>query len=119
MLTIFALPKPFRGHIATIQRNAIGSWARLRPSCQILLLGSEEGTAEIAKEFDVCHVPEVAVNEYGTPLLNDLFEKAEKLARYELLCYVNCDIILMDDFIQAVPIVMNFSTPNCRAYSMS
>ena len=102
MLTIFAWPKPFRGHIATIQRNAIGSWARLRPSCQILLFGSEEGTAETAREFDVCHVPDVARNEYGTLLLDDVFEKARKLSNYELLCYINCDIVLMNDFIQGV-----------------
>jgi len=102
MLTLFALPKPFRGHFATIQRNAIGSWVQLRPKCQVVLFGDEEGTSQVAKEFGVCHVPTVAKNDYGTPLLNDVFEKAERLASHELLCYVNCDIILMSDFIQAV-----------------
>lgn len=29
MLTIFATPKPFQGHVGIIQRNAIGSWVRL------------------------------------------------------------------------------------------
>jgi hypothetical protein len=66
MLSILAFPKPFRGHIATIQRNAIGSWTRLRPQCEIFLFGDDEGTAEVAKEFSVCHVPEMARNEYGT-----------------------------------------------------
>lgn len=42
-LTIFAMPKPFGGHIATIQKNAIRSWARLRPA-QIILFGDEPGT---------------------------------------------------------------------------
>lgn len=102
MLTLFAMPKPFRGHIATIQRNAIGSWAQLRPSCQILLFGDEEGTAEVAKEFGIHHVPDVARNECGTPLLNDVFEKAKGSASHDLLCYVNCDIILGDTFIRAV-----------------
>lgn len=102
MLTLFAMPKPFRGHIGTIQRNAIGSWARLRPPCQILLFGNEEGTGEVANEFGAHHVPDVACNEYGTPLVNDLFERAQRLADYELLCYVNCDVILMDDFMRAL-----------------
>ena len=31
-LTIFAVPKPFEGHIDVIQRNAIRSWQRLRPA---------------------------------------------------------------------------------------
>jgi len=102
MLSIFAFPKPFRGHIATIQRNAIGSWVRLRPQCEIFLFGNDEGTAEVAKEFGACHVSEIARNEYGTPLLNDVFEKGEQSAKYDLLCYVNCDIILGSEFMRAV-----------------
>jgi hypothetical protein len=46
MLTIFAIPKPFRGHIGVIQRNAICSWLELRQACEIILLGDDEGTAE-------------------------------------------------------------------------
>lgn len=102
MLTLFAVPKPFRGHLAVIQRNAIGSWVRLHPPCEILLFGNEQGTAEVVKEFGLVHVPDVARNEYGTPLVNDLFEKAQRLATHDLLCYVNSDIILMGDFMRAV-----------------
>ncbi|MEM2045738.1 MAG: hypothetical protein QXO20_06115 [Candidatus Bathyarchaeia archaeon] len=103
MLTIFACPKPFTDpHIAIIQRNAITSWTLLRPRPEIILFGDEAGTAEICRELGLRHVPEVARNEFGTPLLNDIFEKAQRLARYDLLCYVNADIILMNDFMWAV-----------------
>jgi hypothetical protein len=102
MLSLFAFPKPFRGHIATIQRNAISSWVRLQPQCEIFLFGNEEGTAEVAKEFGARHVSEVACNEYGTPLLSDVFEKAEQSTKYGLLCYVNCDIVLGSEFMRAV-----------------
>jgi hypothetical protein len=102
MLSLLAFPKPFRGHIATIQRNAISSWLRLRPQCEIFLFGNDEGTAEVAKEFGACHISEMARNEYGTPLLSDVFEKGERLANHGLLCYVNCDIILGSDFMRAV-----------------
>jgi len=102
MLTLFTIPKPFRGHIAVIQRNAIRSWTLLRPACEIILFGDDEGTAEIAAELGVRHVPNVARNEYGTPLVNSIFEAAERAATYDLLCYVNADIILMNDFMEAV-----------------
>jgi len=102
MLTLLAFPKPFCGHIKLIQRNAIGSWARLRPECEIILFGDEEGTAEVAKEFGLLHVSEVARNECGTPLLSDVFEKGKQRAKHDLLCYVNCDIILKRDFLPAV-----------------
>ncbi len=102
MLTLFTAPKPFRGHIAIIQRNAIQSWLQLRPACEIILLGDEEGTADVAGEFGLRYIPEVARNEYGTPLLSSLFELAQTAASRPLLAYVNADIILLSDFVAAV-----------------
>jgi len=102
MLTLLTIPKPFCGHIAVIQRNAIQSWTLLQPRPEVIVFGDDEGVADIAKEFSVRHVAEVARNEYGTPLLNDLFEKAQSLVTHGLLCYVNADIILMTDFMEAV-----------------
>lgn len=102
MLTLFTIPKPFRGHIGVIQRNAITSWTLLRPRPQVILLGDENGTAKIAMGLGLQHIPQVAHNEYGTPLVNDLFEKAQQMAAHDVLCYVNADIILMGDFVPAV-----------------
>jgi hypothetical protein len=102
MLTIFALPKAFQGHTKIIQTNAIYSWTKLRPSCEIILFGNDDGTAEIAAELGLRHVPEVTQNEYGTPLVSSLFNMAQGLARYDIMAYVNSDIILTSDFPEAV-----------------
>jgi hypothetical protein len=102
MLTLFTTPKAFREHFAIIQRNAIQSWTLLRPACEIILFGDDEGVADIATEFGLIHIPKVACNEYGTPLVSDMFEQAQRLATYDSLCYINADIILMSDFMQAV-----------------
>jgi hypothetical protein len=102
MLTLFAIPKAFRGHTGVIQRNAIESWARLGRGSRVVLFGDEEGTAEVARELHLDHVPEVARNEFGTPLVSALFQTAGKLAAHDTLCYVNSDIILLDDFLPAV-----------------
>ncbi len=101
MLTIFTVPKPFRGHIGVIQRNALGSWARLEPRAQILVCGEEEGAREAAAEAGAEFVPEVARNEFGTPLLSHVFALAAERAREPLLCYVNADIVLLPDFAAA------------------
>jgi hypothetical protein len=114
MLTIFALPKPFKGHFGIIQRNAISQWARLRPRPEILLFGDEEGTPAIAQEFGLRHIPEVKRNQYGTPLLSDLFEKAHVLASNNILCYVNADIMLLSGFVEAVQRVAS----GCDRYLM-
>jgi len=102
VLTIFTIPKAFRGHIGVIQTNAIKSWTRLRPSCEVILFGDDEGTAEIAAELGILHIPNVERNEYGTPLLNSIFSVAQDIASHQLMCYVNADIILMSDFLVAI-----------------
>jgi len=110
MITIFSVPKPFCGHIGVIQRNALESWTRLFPHCEVFLLGDGQGIDEISASYMVRHIRDVAVNEYGTPLLNDVFEKAQAAARHELMCYVNADIILMSDFARAVEFMSTLKT---------
>jgi len=105
MLTFFSTPKPFRGHIDVIQRNAIQSWMRVCTGVELILFGGDEGAAEVAREYGIIHEPKVERNACGTPYLNALFDRAEEMARHPVLCYVNCDIILMDDFRAALATV--------------
>jgi hypothetical protein len=102
MLTLFTVPQPFRGEFSVIQRNAIRSWAKLDPACEIILLGNEEGTREMAAEVGATHVAELERNEFGTPLLSSVFGRAEQQTCSQLLCYINADIILLDDFLPAI-----------------
>ena len=107
MLTLFTIPRLFRGEFEIIQRNAIKSWTLL-PNCpEIILFGDDEGTALVALEFGVLHIPDIARNEYGTPLVNDVFEKAQRLATHDTICYVNADIILLSDFMIALEQVVD------------
>ena len=102
MLTIFATPKPFQGHEGIIQRNAIGSWVRLHPECEVILFGDESGAAEVAEEFGVRHISNVLRSEFGTKRLDYIFARAQEIASYDRLCYANCDMILLPSFSQAV-----------------
>jgi len=105
MLTIFTVPKPFAGHIDVIQRNAIRSWKLLKPDCQIILCGAETDVRPAAEELGVQWSAEVNCNRFGTPLLDSVFRRAADLAAQPLLCYVNADIILLPDFVQAAATV--------------
>ncbi len=105
MLTIFSIPKAFKGHIGVIQRNAIQTWTMLQPRPEVILLGEDEGVAEVCRDLSLQHIPEVATNEFGTPLLSDLFRKAEAAAHFPVLCYVNADIILLGSFLRAAGLV--------------
>jgi hypothetical protein len=102
MLTLFTTAKPFRGHIAVIQRNALKSWTLLHPEVQILLFGDDEGAAEVSAELAIHHEPHVEKTSFGAMRLDDMFRKAQGLARHQLCCYVNCDILLLEDFLAAL-----------------
>jgi len=109
MITFFSTPKPFHGHINVIQRNAIQSWLRVRTDVEVILFGDDDGAADAAREFAIRHVPGVERNEFGTKFLASIFDQANDLARHNLLCYVNCDIILTDDFAAALDRVAAWS----------
>ncbi len=111
MLTIFSTPKPFDGHIGIIQRNAIRSWTLLDPTFEVILFGDEPGTADAARALGIRHEPEVRRNERGSKFLSYLFERAQQIAAHELLCYANCDIILMGDFREAVERTASLGKP--------
>jgi hypothetical protein len=104
-LAILAMPKPFTGHIGVIQRNAITSWTRLRPRPEIIIFGTEAGAADCAGSLGLVHIAEVARNQYGTPLLADIFSQAEKSSASTLFAYVNADIILPASFTAGIEIV--------------
>ena len=70
----------------------------------MLLLGEETGLSEAAREFGVRHIPDVARNELGAPLISPMFQLARDASQRsdtELLCIVNADMILMPDFVKA------------------
>src|ERR1700723_133247 len=98
MITFFSSAKPFRGQAAIQQRNGIGSWLRLYPNAEIMLFGRDEGVAEICAELGLIHVPDVECTEFGTPLLSHMYAHAQAAGRHPILCSVNADIILLEDF---------------------
>ena len=100
MITLFSVPKAFDGQAATIQRNALQSWLAL-DGVQVILLGDEAGTAETAAAVGAEHIPDVATSDFGTPRLDDVFARVDAIARHRLRCFVNGDIILLDDFLLA------------------
>jgi hypothetical protein len=101
LLTLFSAPKPFiNPHIAMIQRNAIKSWTLL-PDVEVILLGEESGLAEAARELGVKHLPHVARNESGVPLISSMFQLTREHSNSDLLCIINADMVLMPDFVEA------------------
>jgi hypothetical protein len=101
MLTLFTTPKAFRGHEGMIQRNALESWKRLDEDVEIVVFGDEEGAAEVCAELGLRREAQVARSASGAKRLDFIFGRAQEIARHELLCYSNCDIIYTKELIAA------------------
>src|SRR5216683_4069967 len=102
MLTLFTTAKPFQGHTGLIQRNALKSWKQLDPDVEIILFGDDDGAAETCRELGLLHEAEVLRSASGTKRLDFVFGRAQKIARHDLLCYSNCDIIYTGEFTSAM-----------------
>jgi hypothetical protein len=111
MITLFAIPKPMEGEFARLQENAIGSWIRLGIGVEVLLFGGERGVDAFARRLGIDHHPVVARTEYGTPRVDDLFGRAESLATQPLIGYINADIILGRNFMDAVGVLAGLTHP--------
>jgi len=102
VLTFFSTAKPFLGHAGIIQRNALESWTRLHPDVEVILFGDDDGAAEAARDLKIRHEPHVERSGYGSKRLDYMFSTARAIARHEVLCYINCDIVLTQDFRRAL-----------------
>jgi hypothetical protein len=98
MLTFFTTAKPFRGHSAIIQRNALQSWKLLHPEVDVILFGDDDGAGAACAEFGLQHELHAERHESGMKFLNYMFARAQEIARHEFLCYSNCDIIQLPQF---------------------
>ena len=96
---LFTIPRAFKGIHKIRQINAVESWSRLIPKSRITMLGSDVG--DIALDYG--YWGPVGRNQEGTPLVGEAFLSMERwsLAK-NILCYVNSDIILMQDFVEAL-----------------
>lgn len=105
-LTIFSAPKKFTdSHINIIQRNAIQSWCHLNPEVDVILVGEEEGMRTVVNQLGVRHLPKVKRNDWGTPLVSSIFQLAREASDSPYLAYVNADIMLMPEIVEATQLV--------------
>jgi hypothetical protein len=115
-LTLATVPLPFKGNQLTIthQHNAIKSWTLLEPRPNIILLGDEIGTKDAASQYNAMHVPGIGVNELGDLSMRSIFRKIDQKAETDWICYIDTDVILLDDFMPTFEYLIaryhNFST---------
>ncbi len=105
-ITIFTVPKAFKHpHIRLIQRNTVRNLASLGPDVDPLLVGDDEGVAEVAAEFGVRHVPNIERNAQGTPIVASAFRLARENSTSPVLACINADNLILPDFVDTARLV--------------
>jgi len=104
MITLFTICAPFTEK-KIIQENAIKSWMKLRPKPEIFIMGGKEkGVKEFAEENNI-RIIECKTNEDGIPYTKSMFQKAKEEAKNDILCFINSDIILYQNFIDGINLI--------------
>ena len=101
MISIFCTPKNFEDVFTNIQTNAITSWRSLSNDIEIIIFGNSNGAKEISNKVNGIFIPDVKVSSSGVPLLSDLFNQARAIAKFDILLFVNADIILPENFLSS------------------
>jgi hypothetical protein len=120
-ITFVCCPKPFTTDFKDIQYNAIKSWALLKTVDKIVVCGNEEGVRDFVERMKeetesgkIEYIEKIKRTKNGTPLVDHIFKIGANHSQKHV-CYINCDIILLDDFdsmfidfIEAFPKQENF-----------
>lgn len=102
MITIFTIPYKFEGIFKVRQENAIQCWQRIVKDVEIILFCDDSGVDKAAKQFGCVHVPDIGRNQWGTPLVSDAFMKAQEVAKYDVMAWLNADILVNEAWAKAV-----------------
>jgi len=108
MITIFTIAnKPFEGHTKIIVSNALKSWTKFYPKCEIILFSEKKELLDFASSLGIKCFSEMKKNDFGTPFLSYVFKKSRETASNQILAYVNSDIILTSSFTKAIQKINN------------
>jgi hypothetical protein len=103
LITLFTAPKPFTDpHINVIQRNALHNWQAFGDDVEVVVIGDEPGIAEVCREYNIRHLPQVKCNALGTPLISSIFALAREVNDSPYLAYSNADILFLAGWVNAV-----------------
>lgn len=99
-LTLVTVPLPFDGPKGLAQRNALGSWLMLNPRPEILFIDEKGGLDDVAERVGARVIGSIERTEYGMSM-RSIFRKVDEHARYDLIAYVDLDVILGPSFMKA------------------
>jgi hypothetical protein len=123
MITFVTTFKPFKPPFDVIQLNALNSWLRFCPPCEVVFVGPDEVVEDAVKHLQYIKIiHNIKRSSSGAPFLNDLIRQGEKVADNDLICLINKDIIIVDDILKVLKSLYKIFNTNFllvfRSYDM-
>lgn len=95
--------KPYDDYNRVIQINAISSWLRLNVDKIVIINSSDSDNRKYFNANNVNVVPFKRQSSMGVPYVKDVFESGYgDYKNGDVLCYINADMILHDDFVFSI-----------------
>lgn len=102
MISFLSSPKAFSGRAYQNQLNAIQSWLAVHPDAEVILYGDSPGCKEACARFGLLHVDTIESSASGVPHFGAIAQHARQHARHDVQVYLNCDILLGHQILDAV-----------------
>jgi len=98
-MLFFTTPKNFK-HYEVPQRNCLESLGNLKIDKEILVFADKHDNRclSICKELGIGLSNEYRRADSGVPFVNDIFARAMDHTEADCYCYINCDMMLFNDF---------------------
>jgi len=101
VITFLTSFKAFVGDDALRQRRALLSWLALDDDVEVMVFGPAEGLEPVVSRLGLVHWADVPCIDGRLPRVDAIFGIAQDRGRHELQAYVNGDIVLGPDFLEA------------------
>lgn len=98
MITLFTTTKDFNEKFRVIQLNAIRCWLNAPVPVEVIIFGRSKGHEELGSHSNLVFVDEVKTSNTGAPYADEMFYVVNQIAKYDLCCFVNADILLPKSF---------------------
>lgn len=107
-ITFATTPKKFEEEFDVVQYNAIKSWLLLEPKPEIIIIAEDNSIKnKIYENFrdsikHIKFIDNIKKNKYGTPIIGDIFGRVQEKSTFDIICYLNADIILTQQFMENI-----------------
>lgn len=113
----FTTPKPFNDANLIRQKNTLNSLSALNTEKEVVLFGDDDDAIAqgLCSELGVTFISEFRRGPGGkVPYINDIFQRAQNYVDADYYCYINADMVLLNDFVEAMNFINTEVMPRHR-----